>query len=478
MYMIHGQLTGFFGHILHDTRSERRAEKLMLDLLNYGNAVVNKFCKTHTERIGAYRMLGNQSFDHDALAAALFRYCKKNVEKGHLLGIQDTTEFNFTYHRVRIGDEDPDIGPITNKNSVGFFCHPMLIIDPSNQLPIGISSISIWNRSWETKNRHERDYKNQDIKQKESYRWISGAQQTKELLDNATSITIIGDREADIYEEFIAIPDHKTDLLVRSSYNRRLFGENQNLFEKLSSSPVKATYKLDIPASAKRAKRIAEMSLKFEKVKICHPINKARGKKPEYVELWAIEARELPGSTPQGEDPILWRLLTTHEINVITDALTYVEWYSLRWLIEELFHIIKSKGFSIESAQLEKGASLKKLCVLALQAALIVMTLKLSLKNNHKIKASLLFSEEELTFMRIYMNELEGKTEKLKNPYQKDSVQWAAWGIARLGGWSGYDSQGPPGYITMKNGLDRFNDKVESFLMVMKYFNKKDVYKD
>jgi hypothetical protein len=475
--MTHGQLTGFFEHLLPDSRLERRAEKLMVDLVDYGNAVVNKFCKTHTERIGAYRMLGNQSFDHDDLAEALYRFCKKNVQPGHLIGIHDTTEMNFTDHWGRF-DDDTGIGPITHKNNVGFFCHPMLVIDPNHQLPIGISSVNIWNRSWGTKNRHERDYKNQDIRDKESFRWISSAQKTKELLDNASSLTIIGDRESDIYEEFVSIPDYRTHLLVRSSYDRNLFGEKKNLFEKLSSSPLKATYELDVPAGSKRTKRTAKMSLRYEKVKISHPKNRVKGNKPDYVELWAIEARELSESVPENEDPILWRLLTTHEIKVITDALTYVEWYSLRWLIEELFHIIKSKGFCIESAQLEKGAGLKKLCVMALQAALIIMTLKISLKNNHKIKATMLFSEEELLFLNIYMKELEGKTEKLKNPYKNDTVQWAAWAIARLGGWSGYESQGPPGYITLKNGLDRFNDKIESFLIVMKYFNKKDVYKD
>ncbi len=472
--MTHNQFNRFFEETLPDPRSERRAEKLMLDLSNYGNVVVNKFCKTHTEKIGAYRMLGNRSFDHEDLAEGVYRFCKKNVQQGHFLGIQDTSEFNFTNHMVRIGDDDQDIGPITNNNNVGFFCHPMLVIDPNNQMPVGISSIKIWNRSWGTKNRHERDYKNQDIREKESYRWISSAQETKELLDNASCLTIIGDRESDIYEEFMSIPDSRTHLLVRSSYNRKLIGEEKSLFEKLSSSTIRATYELNIPGCANRKKRLAKMALRYEKVKISHPVNRYKGNKSDYVELWAIEASELSESVPEKEDPIIWRLLTTHQINVIADALKYVEWYSLRWLIEELFHIIKSKGFCIESAQLEKGEGLKKLCILALQAALIVMTLKLSLKNSHKIKATLLFSQEQMAFLEFYMRELEGKTEKLKNPYKKGTVQWATWGIARLGGWSGYTSQGPPGYITLKDGLNRFYDKADSFIMAVKYLNRKE----
>jgi len=420
-------------------------------------------------------MLANESFNHEDLAEALYRHCKKTVRSGHYLGINDTTELNFTNNKGRIGDMDQDIGPITNKDNIGFFCHPMVIIDPVHQMPVGISSIKIWNRLENMPNRHERDYKKQNIKEKESFRWIASAQETKNLLNTCT-LTIIGDRESDIYEEFVFIPDERTDLLIRSSYDRNLYGEKQSLYEKLSSSTLRATYEINIAAGTKRAKRLAKMSLRYEKVKISRPVNRIKGDLPDYVELWAIEARELPESVPAGEEPVHWRLLTTHDINAVTDALTYVEWYSLRWLAEELFHLVKSKGFGLESAQLEKGAGLKKLCVLAVQAALTVMSLKLSLKDDHKIKADLLFSDEELMFLDIYMKELEGKTAKQKNPHKKNTLQWAAWALARLGGWSGYESQGPPGYITIKEGLDRFNDKVDSFVAVMNYFKKKDLH--
>jgi hypothetical protein len=62
------------------------------------------------------------------------------------------------------------------------------------------------------------------------------------------------------------------------------------------------------------------------------------------------------------------------------------------------------------------------------------MVLKLSLSNSHKINANIIFSKELMYFLTIYMEKLEGKTEKLKNPYDIGSLQWAIWAMGRLGG--------------------------------------------
>lgn len=45
---------------------------------------------------------------------------------------------------------------------------------------------------------------------------------------------------------------------------------------------------------------------------------------------------------------------------------------------------------------------------------------------------------------------LEGKTEKQRNPHPSNSLAWATWICARLGGWTGY--YGKPGPITIHRG--------------------------
>jgi len=77
----------------------------------------------------------------------------------------------------------------------------------------------------------------------------------------------------------------------------------------------------------------------------------------------------------------------------------------------------------------------------------------------------------------MMLSEVEGKTLKQKNPYKQETLNWASWIIARLSGWSGYKSHGPPGYISIKRGYDNFNQKYEGFKIAFDLF-KQDVYKE
>ncbi|MFT5893069.1 MAG: hypothetical protein ACI9Y7_003188, partial [Dokdonia sp.] len=179
--------------------------------------------------------------------------------------------------------------------------------------------------------------------------------------------------------------------------------------------------------------------------------------------LYAIEAREITHNLPKDQDPILWRIITTHPVDTLEQAQQCIAWYKQRWLIEELFRVMKTKGFKIESSQLASGSSIKKLISFTLEAALNIMRIKLALESNCQVLADIVFTDKQIILLSLFNNKVEGKTAKQKNPYQNKTLPWASWIIARLGKWSGYKSHGPPGYITIKNGYDSFNDQYQLF---------------
>ena len=67
--------------------------------------------------------------------------------------------------------------------------------------------------------------------------------------------------------------------------------------------------------------------------------------------------------------------------------------------------------------------------------------------------ASTIFTEPEIETLAALSPTLEGRTERQQNLHPAASLAWAAWIIARLGGWNCYYK--PPGPITMRRGMGR-----------------------
>ncbi len=64
------------------------------------------------------------------------------------------------------------------------------------------------------------------------------------------------------------------------------------------------------------------------------------------------------------------------------------------------------------------------------------------------------FEPDDRPVLEALSSQLEGATEKQKNPHPKRSLAFAAWVIARLGGWTAY--YGKPGPKVMRIGLEAF----------------------
>ena len=253
-----------------------------------------------------------------------------------------------------------------------------------------------------------------------------------------------------------------------SALSPRLAGEEYRLLERMSTLPIQAEYEIEIRGHDSRKSRMARIALRFSRFSLARP-HTCPATLEDSFSIHCIYVVELPQTVPQGEEPIEWRLLTTHEVDTVEQAMECVNWYRCRWLIEELFRVVKSQGLDMEAAQLESGSSLKKLLLIALPEALRIMAVKLGYDSkNENIQAGRYFSESELRCMAILQKKSEGKTLKLKNPFRTYSLPWAAWLIARLGGWAEYESEAKPGYITIKRGMNIFLCKYDMFQMMKK----------
>ncbi len=67
-----------------------------------------------------------------------------------------------------------------------------------------------------------------------------------------------------------------------------------------------------------------------------------------------------------------------------------------------------------------------------------------------------MFDQNEIECLEKINQRMQGKTQKLSNPFNKIKLSWAFWILARLGGWKGYVSQRKPGFATLINGLSKF----------------------
>lgn len=451
-----------FASMTGDKRLDERAQSLWKSLSNNPSSNISKLSSNRAEQVGYYRLLENEKFEEGAIIKELTGRVSPIVVGRDVLCIEDSSEINVSGNKNRL-QAGSGLGLSDNAdNATCFKIHPGLVLDAQSLCPLGFSAIKVFHRDEEKPDRFKRNYKRQPIEDKESYKWIEVSEASKITLAQANSVTFVQDREGDIYEQFALIPEEKYHLLIRSRTTRSL-SDGSDLYTIMQQLPVAGTYSIEIPADKRKSqqKRTAEMVICYGTFQIKRPTNLNKKNYPPYITVQGVWAQEITPGVAE-KDLVNWKLLTTHSINDVSDAIKMVEWYCARWYIEQVFRLLKRDGFGIEEAQLETGWALRKLILMQLSSLLKILQMNIAYSDAEEGQViEEVFTEAEIEVLAHLNKKLQGKTVKTQNHNNPRKTKWAAWIVGRLGGWKGYDSQGPPGVICLKKGMDRFNAILE-----------------
>jgi len=185
-------------------------------------------------------------------------------------------------------------------------------------------------------------------------------------------------------------------------------------------------------------------------------------KKHRFLTVWAVLAQE-KGTTPRGEKPIQWLLLSNQPAQTAEQALRFLDVYTLRWQIEDFHKTWKSGQCCVETTQLHTTEAVRKWAILHAAVAVRTERLKNLARTAPAEPASIELSQDEIRVLVALKHRIKNRVESVPDdPTIGQAVTW----IAQLGGYTGKSSGGPPGSITIARGFEKLLASVEAVVAV------------
>lgn len=426
---------------LGDARLTARALRLASDLAAHPDLSLSSLYASDWAGLKAgYRFFDNPKVTPAKLLephqAATWERC---ASAQIVLIAQDTTYFNFTSHAATAG-----MGPIGSGTEQGFLLHSALALTTEG-VPLGLVAQIAWARDPETRGKSAHR-KQLPIEEKESYRWLQIQQQIAARVPDGTQTVLMGDRESDIYDLFIAPRNPQQQLLVRAAWDRKLEDPpEQHLWAVADAAPMIGTMTITVPSKPGQREREATFALRTTVVQMARPAHRS-ATTPLAPPLTVVLAREI--APPDGVKPIEWLLLTTLAVVMAEDAVRIVTWYSYRWRIERLHFTLKTGGSHIEDLQLQSRERLERALTLYSIVAWQLLWMTYQVRVDPNQSPTVAFSPAEIAIL-----ERLAATQKPIHPAgQPLTLRDAVRAMAKLGGFLGRNSDGEPGVKTLWRG--------------------------
>ena len=202
---------GYFG----DARRAAVGTALIERVTASGSLVIRKLGTTRAGELAIHhRFLSAPSVTCKEMLATLAGRSLAATAGRRIVVAQDTTEINF----AGLSANRRGLGAAGDGVSAGFFIHPLVVIDSETEAVLGLLDAHIWTRDEAAKMAPRRRRAFED---KESIRWLRGAERAAELTTQAACVVVVGDRESDIYGCFARRPAG-VGLIVRAAQDRAL----------------------------------------------------------------------------------------------------------------------------------------------------------------------------------------------------------------------------------------------------------------
>ncbi|MBY7674878.1 IS4 family transposase, partial [Vibrio mimicus] len=155
--------------------------------------------------------------------------------------------------------------------------------------------------------------------------------------------------------------------------------------------------------------------------------------------------------------------LTSEHITTQKQALTILEWYEKRWLIEDFHKSWKSGGTQVEDLRLQNKGNLERMIVILAFIAVRIQQLR-HLGQQQEVA-------EEQSCEALLGNKawklLWLKVEKSKPPKHAPTVRWAYLSLGKLAGWHDSKRTGIVGWERLWEGWFKLQTILEGYELAM-----------
>jgi hypothetical protein len=470
--------------IFGDKRLDKEFNRLVTDISSSGSSVINRACEEPGHKKAAYRFINNENVTVERIVQNLVCQCVSNIQCMNVTDVlvaQDTMETVRENVLGRLKESGKPVLECARTNK-GMRSHSAIVMNEADGVPLGFGYLKIWGRTPKHQSEiNEEDFRTDRKRQpsyytvdsetgktrykysiplterdSESARWIDSAMYVRDKLPADVHITMVQDREGDMYP-LLTLPDELSnfDIVVRASKKRKVcVGNNSRLdiFDYTGSTPVRETVEITIGKGQRKKARKIVTDVRYGVIEILRPHSPVYPQKS--VRMYFVRVSEKGANSK--DSAVDWLLLTSLAVANKDDAARVIAYYKRRWFIEDFHRLLKKKGFGIEDIQVESPHAFEINLAVNIKSAYEVALVKKGFDGNDETEpASIAFTPLEIEIVDTLNRRFNTEKKIHKNPHPKGSLAWASWVVACEGGWSAMPSQPKPGIITFKRGIDR-----------------------